>query len=45
MPAIDVHTHMLDKNLKIIAVHGGATLPDLAGRLEIRFENMNAARG
>ena len=31
-------------NLKIIAAHGGATLPYLAGRLEICFENMNAAR-
>jgi aminocarboxymuconate-semialdehyde decarboxylase len=31
-------------NLKIIAAHGGATLPYLAGRLEICFNNMNAAR-
>jgi len=31
-------------NLKIIAAHGGATLPYLAGRLEICYDNMNAAR-
>jgi aminocarboxymuconate-semialdehyde decarboxylase len=31
-------------NLKIIASHAGAALPYLVGRLDICFENMNAAR-
>ena len=32
------------KKLKIIAAHAGATLPYLVGRLDICFDNMNAAR-
>jgi aminocarboxymuconate-semialdehyde decarboxylase len=31
-------------NLKIIASHAGAALPYLVGRLDVCFENMNAAR-
>ena len=31
-------------NLKLIAAHGGGTLPYLAGRLDICFENMPACR-
>ena len=31
-------------NLKLIAAHGGATLPYIAGRLDICFENMPACR-
>ena len=31
-------------NLKIIAAHGGGTLPYIAGRLDICFENMPACR-
>ena len=31
-------------DLKIIASHGGATLPYLVGRFDICFDNMNAAR-
>lgn len=31
-------------NLKLIAAHAGATLPYLVGRLDVCFDNMNAAR-
>jgi aminocarboxymuconate-semialdehyde decarboxylase len=31
-------------NLKIIAAHGGGTLPYIAGRLDICFDNMPACR-
>jgi len=41
-----IYAGFLDRfpNLKIIAAHAGGTLPYLAGRLDICFDNMRAAR-